>query len=465
MALFASYAPPGVYTTEIFVNNTATLAGTARIPVIIGEGQQFFNVPNYELFRGSSPVQDDQSVNENISDQVTGLSQSFNTTYFPVTDGTGKGSVTNNPQYLQVKALYSNGNIVPVTVVSLNGATGAFITQDIIPVGTDLTLTYNFKRGDTLVANEDHTADVPAYATLTLGTGNNTLTLSLSEPGATGNLVTLQFVSGTIPVPDSQAVNGAGTDAITINIANNNAPNPRTFDNLQALISAGIPTLDGGYITVKSVGSAYVGSTTLTASVAAGAQPFAGGSGPGSNTLFQVDNLPIVDGTNGGAVTNNPALVSAEVNGVPVTIAALDGAAGQITLANPVPFGATLTFTYYYNTWKNTFDLLPSANVASIVQVGLGPNRADFIQGVDYTLGVALDSKGNIISNTVNWGNNVSETIGASSAGELANFTPAEVLTSLVDEKVYLRPAAGVVNGRNTVFTLQDTPTNGAGRI
>src|SRR5277367_540855 len=97
MALFASYAPPGVYTTEIFVNNTATLAGTARIPVIIGEGQQFFTISNYELFRGSSPVQDDQSVNENISDQVSGLTQSFNTTYFPVTDGSGKGVTSNDP--------------------------------------------------------------------------------------------------------------------------------------------------------------------------------------------------------------------------------------------------------------------------------------------------------------------------------------------------------------------------------
>src|SRR5271167_522659 len=194
MALFTSYAPPGVYTTEIFVANTATLAGTARIPVIIGEGQQFFTVSNFETFRGSSPVQDDQSVNENISDQVSGLSQSFNTTYFPVTDGTGKGIVTNDPSKLQVQALYPNGNIVPVTVISLNGATGAFVTQDIIPAGTDLTIDYFFKRGDTLVTTENHTADVPQYATLVVGGGGNTVTLSLTEPGATGNLVTLQFV-------------------------------------------------------------------------------------------------------------------------------------------------------------------------------------------------------------------------------------------------------------------------------
>lgn len=457
MALFTSYAPPGVYTTEIFVANTATLSGTARIPVIIGEGQQFFTISNYELFRGSSPVQDDQSVNENISDQVSGLTQTFNTTFYPVTDGTGKGVVTNDPSKVQVQAVYPNGNVVPVTVVSLNGVTGAFTTQEIIPVGTDLTISYFFKRGDTLVTNEDHSADVPAYATLTVGTGGNTVTLSLSNPGATGNLVTLQFVSGTA-VPDAQAVNGAGTNAITINIASNGSPNPRTLQSLINLVSAGIPTLDGGYLTVKS--SAGTLSTALTVS---GANPFAGGSGPSSNTLFQVNNFPIVDGSNGGVTTTSPANVTAQVNGVAVSVAAVNGALGQVTLTNPVAYGSTLTFTYYYNTWQNTFDLLPSANVASITEIGLGPNRTDFRQGVDYVLGTALDSHGNIVANTVNWGNNVSEAVGASSAGELANFTPAEVLTTLVDEKVYLRPVSGVVNGRNAVFTLEDSPTDGSG--
>ena len=461
MALFTSYAPPGVYTNEIFLANTATLAGTARIPVIIGEGQQFFTVSNYELFRGSSPVQDDQSVDENISDQVSGLTQTFNTTFFPVTDGSGKGVVTNDPSKVQVEAVYSNGNVVPVTVVSLVGATGAFVTQDIIPAGTDLTITYKFKRGDTLVTNEIHTAQVPQYATLTVGAvsppGNNVV-LSLSTPGATGNLVTLQFVSGA-NVPDSQAVNGAGSDAITVNINSNSIATPvRTLATLVSLVSAGIPTLDGGYFTVKSTAGSL--ATVLTAGAAA---PFTGGNGQGSNTLFVVNNFPIVDGTNGGVTTTNIANVTAQVNGLNVAVAAVNGALGQITLANPVAFGSTLTFTYYYNTWQNTYDLLPSANVASIIQVGLGPNRIDFLQGVDYALGTALDSHGNVVANTVNWGNNVSEAIGASSAAELANFTPAEILTTLVDEKVYLRPATGVVNGRNSVFTLQDTPTDGSG--
>ncbi len=457
MALFTSYAPPGVYTTEVFIANTATLAGTARIPVILGEGQQFFTVSNFETFRGSSPIQDDQSVNENISDQVSGLTQNFNTTFFPVTDGTGKGVTTNDPSKLQVQAVYSDGNIVPVTVVSLNGATGAFVTQDIIPAGTDLTISYFFKRGDTLITNEDHSADVPKYATQTV-TAGGTLVLSLTNPGSNGNNVTLQFIAGA-NVPDSQAVNGAGTNAITININSNSISTPvRTLASLAALVSAGIPTLDGGYLTVKSSSGSQ--TTALTAGAAV---PFTGGIGSSSNTLFVVNNYPITDGTNGGVTTTNPADVTATVNGNAVAVASVNGALGQIVLAQPVAYGSQLAFTYYYNTWQNTSDLLPSSNVASIVQVGLGPNRADFKQGVDYSLGVALDTHGNVVANTVNWGNNVSEAIGASSAGELANFTPAEVLTTLVDEKVYLRPATGVVNGRNTVFTLQDTPTDGSG--
>jgi len=465
MALFTSYAPPGVSTTEIFVSNTASNVGTARIPVIIGEGVQFFTINNQELFRGSSPVQDDQSVNENISDQVTGFTQNFQTTFYPVVDGTGKGVVTNNPALIQCQAIYSNGNVVPVTVITLNGATGQFTTQEIIPPGTDLTITYFFKRGDTLIQNENDSYQIPQYAsqTIVLGSSPNqaSLKLSLTTPGESGNLVTLQFVAGP-PVPDAQAVLGAGTDAITINITSTTGT--RTIADLYTLVnSTSIPTLDGGYLTSGQIVLTGTATTAQPLVATAGAVPFTGGIGPNSNTVFQVQNLPIVDGTNGGVVTTNPALVTAYVNGLAVTVSAVNGSEGLVTLAQPVPYGATLTLTYYTNTWQNTFDLLPSSNVATILQVGLGPNRADYTQGVDYSLGVALDSQGNVVANTVNWGNNVSEAVGVDASGDTP-FSPSEVLTTLVDESVWLRPLAGVTNGRNATFTLPDTPTDGSGQ-
>jgi hypothetical protein len=195
-----------------------------------------------------------------------------------------------------------------------------------------------------------------------------------------------------------------------------------------------------------------------------GATLFTGGIGPASNTTFQVANFPIVDGTNGGVPLTVPSsAISAQVNGVNATIVAVNGPQGQFTLANPVTYPSTLTVTYYYNTWQNTYDLLPSANVASIIQVGLGPNRADYTQGVDYSLGVALDKQGNVVANTVNWGNNVSEAVGVSAAQDTATFAPSEVLTTLVDEQVWLRQLSGTTNGRSTVFTLPDTPVTGTG--
>lgn len=455
MALFTSYAPPGVYTIEIFNPQASAAIGTARIPVIIGEGEEFFSFNNIELFRGSSAVQDDQAVNENISDQVTGFTRQFQTTYYPVVDGTGKGVVTNDPAKLQVVSVDPQGNSMPVTVISLNGATGAFSTQEIIPQGTTLKLTYFFKRGDTLIANEDLSAQVPASASLTVTPSlGNSITLGLTVPGELGNLVTVQFIDAGAGngVPDAQAVLGAGTNAIVFEIRKSD-DSIRTLADLQTLVqSASIPTLDGGFLTAGSITGS--GSTAL---VANGAAAFSGGAGPSSNLVFKVKNVPITDGTNGGVVTTNPANVTVEVDGLPAAVALVDGQHGLVTLASPVAAGSTLTITYYTNTWQNTFDLLPAANVASITAVGLGPNRSDFNNGIDYVLGV--DSQGN---GTINWGASVTSTVGVDAAGDTP-FSPSEVNTTLVDDHVFLRPVLGAVNGKNTVFTLEDNPVDGSG--
>lgn len=466
MALFTSYAQPGVYTDVVIGQAGGPLFGSNRIPVLIGEGVEEQLHSNVELFRGSSAIADDQSVNENISDQVTGLTNSFNTTFFPVVDGTGAGITTNDPTKIQVAMTDQDGNVTPVTVISLNGATGAFVTQAIIPAGNTLKVTYFFKRGDTLVQLEDATAQIPAFATLYISSGGAVTnsssgalaTLSVTNPGFLGNNISLQLVQAQTGSgkSDAQAIIGAGTDAIVIEIRKAD-DSLRQVKDLVSLITAGIPTLDAGFLTSSA-------STSTTPLVPGAAFEFQGGDGQATNTIFKVKNTPIVDGTNGGVVTNAPGSVQAFVNGSQVDVVAVDGTNGLVTLAVPVQVTASsLEFTYYFNTWQHTYDLLP-ANVSSIVQVGLGPNRSDYTNGTDYSLGQAFDNQGNVVANTVNWGNNVSEKIGVSAVGENANFTPAEVLETLVDEKVYLRPLIGAVNGKNTVYSIPDTPTDGNAR-
>jgi hypothetical protein len=451
MALFQSYAKPGVYTSVQIESAGQSLFGNARIPVLIGEGLQYFTFNNAELIRGSSAVADNQVVDEDLSGQVTGLTNQFQVTYFPVTDGTGKGVVTNDPSKIIVT---SEG--LPLTVVSLTGASGQFITQELIPLGNDLHVSYYFKRTDTLITNEDLSAQIPTFATLVYGTLPNQLTFSLSIPGDLGNDVTLAFVdpgSGH-GVSDALAVSGAGTTAISINIR---TPGNtfRPFSDIVSLVTAGIPTAYGN-LTVTLTGSGATSTTTLSPT------PFSGGAGPQTNTVFQTHYAPIVDGTNGGVVTTNPALVTVLVNGHQATVSALNGQRGLVTLATDgvvvplsgVAAGSTLTITYYINQYQYTSDILPGT-VATISQVGLGPNRSDFIQGTDFEL--------NQSGTQIAWGANADTAAGSTNPLSSATFGPTQITTTLVDEQVWLRQASGSVNGVNASFVLQDVPVDGSG--
>jgi hypothetical protein len=450
MALFGSYAAPGVFTSVVIDNGGQPLFGSARIPVIIGEGLEYFTQNNQEIHRGSSAVADDQVVDENISDQVTGLTSNFNTTYFPVVTGDGSGTVTNDPSFIQVTA-----DGVPVTVVSLVGSTGAFQTQDIVLPGTNFDVSYYFKRMDTLISNENLSAQIPAFASLTVaGAGGAHEVVTTTLPGAVGNEVSIQLIDSTLlspPTPgvvDALAVSGYGTNAIVINIRKSDNT-IRTVVDLHNLIEAGILTLSAGYL----VGATPVGTGALSVT---GAASLSGGEGPNTNTIFKVKNNPIVDGTNGGVVTTNPANVTVLVNGSAATVTAVDGANSLITLANPVVFGSTLTATYYTNNYQNTYDLLPATTVSTITQVGFGPNRADFIEDVDYVL--STDAAGNPV---IQWGAAASTAVGTSTTG-YTPFGPTQITTTLVDEHVYLQ-FAGHGNGNTATFTLPDVPTDGSG--
>lgn len=443
MALFQSYAKPGVYTEVLIANPGQTLFGNARIPVIIGEGVEFFTTNNAEIIRGSSPVADNRVI-EDLSNQVNGITNTFQLTYFPVVDGTGKGIVTNDPSKITIT---SGG--VPLVIVQLNGATGQFVTQEIPPPGADLRAQYFFKKTDTLIKNEDLSAQIPTFASLAYSPSlGNTLTIGLSIPGAAGNSISVAFTLSGTGKSDALAVSGVGTSAISIELRKADNTSVRSLSDILNLINAGIPTAEG-FLTGIITGS---GST---AGVAQAAANLSGGAGPQSNTVFKTHFVPIVDGTNGGVVTTNPANVTVLVNGLAAVVTAVDGQHGLVTLQNGVVAGATLTITYFTNQYQFTSDLLPAQQVASIISVGLGPNRSDFVQGVDFQ----LNQNGTQIA----WGANADVAVGITNVNSSAVFGPIDITTTLIDEKVFLRPLSGSSNGLNTVFTTPDTPVDGSG--
>ena len=459
MALFGSYAPPGVYTTVQIAAAGQPLFGNARIPVIIGEGQEYFEQDNVEMFRGSSASADEQVVNENISDQVTQITNEFNTTYFPVTDGSGKGVVTDDPSKVQIIV-----DGIPATVITLDGENGDFTTAELITPGQNVEISYYFKRGDTLITDEDDSDQVPQFAKLTIYDTEtptpNSMVISTSLPGVTGNSVHLTILDDTLSSPpgtgvlDTQAVAGAGTDSISIDIAKVGG-GKRTLEDIYNLVAAGIPTLDAGNLTATAPGGGS--PPTLDAAAVIPSTPLAGGLGPNTNKVFKVQNAPIVDGTNGGVVTTDPTRVTVLVNGIRVSVSAVDGLQGYVTLVSPVAYPSTVTLTYYTNTYQNTSDIIPAQNVSAIVEVGLGPNRADYIQDADYVLG--KDSNGNSI---INWGASTITSVGSTTTGAIP-FGPTDIVTTLVDERVWLRPCTGVVNSKNLVFTAPDSVVDGSG--
>ena len=192
-----------------------------------------------------------------------------------------------------------------------------------------------------------------------------------------------------------------------------------------------------------------------TVGIAQVATHLAGGAGPNSNTVFKTHFTPIVDGTNGGVVTTNPANVSVLVAGLAAVVTAVDGQHGLVTLATGVLPTQTLTITYYTNQYQYTNDILPAPEVASIIQVGLGPNRSDFIQGTDFTL--------NQDGTQIAWGANADTAAGVTNPLSSAVFGPTQITTTLIDEQVWLRPVTGAVNGINQNFTLADVPVDGSG--
>lgn len=442
MALFEQYTKPGVYTREAVEDPGIILFGDLRIPVLIGEGQETTAYKNVELHRGSSAVADDLVVKEDISDQVTGLTREFHTGYFPIVKGDGTGTLTNTPTDLVVLA-----DGVPATVTALSGSTGVFQLHDIYAVGTVLTVTYYFKRMDTLVEGEDLSDQVPAFATWD---GDANLPLTLTVPGDSGNSVSLTFVSST-NTSDALAVSGVGTNDIVIELKKANG-DIRTYSDVVALIDTGIPTPTGNIALDGSI-EAVAGDemspviTTL----------FRNGAGPNTNTTFKVKNVPVVDGSNGGVVTTNPKFFTVKVNGVAATVNTLDGASGLFTLANPVLFGQTLTVTYYTNTYQDTYDLLPASNVATLDLVGFGPDREDFVNTVDYVLEQPEGKNARI-----QWGASSSTATGTWTTG-YEPFDASVITTTLVDQRMWLQACQGTVDGKNAVFQLPDVPTDGSG--
>lgn len=331
LGLFSSFVTPGVYTKTLLEQTTPSILGGIRIPMLVGPADECKASLNEELFRGSSAEADNPVFGEDVSDQVTGSTRSFTVSKFPVVDGTGSGTVTTDPNSIRVTI-----DGVPQVVLTVDGNTGTIELQRIPLVGETVLVDYFFKRSDTLVEEED--------------------------------------------------------------------------------------------------ASAQFGSTPVAANVL--------------TTIFS----PIVDGSGGGIVTNDPADVTVTVDGTEVEVTEVDGLNGEITLALTPAGGSEVLVTYYYNMFRNTADSLRYPGVKTILRVGTVPGRTDFVEGTDYT----------IFEDQIHWGSVATITDTTTAVGTTPLNT-VQASATLVDNRIFAEQASGTVDTNNRTFTLSYPVTDGTG--
>lgn len=103
------------------------------------------------------------------------------------------------------------------------------------------------------------------------------------------------------------------------------------------------------------------------------------GTQDGTRLTFQVRNRPVVDGQGFGRVTNDIRTVTVSVNGVPVSLGALKGQNGLVTLQVPTQPTDIVRCTYFFHRGDTAFTDDVSAQVTSTSAQLTSPGFAPFV--------------------------------------------------------------------------------------
>jgi hypothetical protein len=452
---FVTYVPPGVYTRTLTESNVAQLVAGLRLPIIIGVGQEELNQDNVALVRGSSATVDQQISNEDVSlswvvssvspnNLVLGAQDGtlvqFRVRNFPLVDGQGLGRVTNDIRTVSVTV-----NGLPSAVAQVVGQRG-LVTLQVPTQPTDIVrVTYYFHRGDTAflddvsqqVTVEQAALTSPGYEPFAVTMGLNDL-FTFEVNGA---LQTLTLSAGALTASSIKSqIDSLGISNLTTSVFTDNEGRK----HLSMLASQELLVLNGS---------------------ANGPLGFANYTKTGRNATFTVFNRPITDGAGSGLTTTDPAKVVVKVNNVQVVASAVDGQNGTVTLPTPPASGSLVTVNYFANTWQDTFDYLPNTLVTQVVQCGIAPNRADYIQGTDFVV-----SNPSQDVSIIHWGTSYSVAAASTTVGGTP-FDNTQIVGTLNDDKMYLGECERYIDSTTipatvstTDFLLPEVPTMGNGR-
>lgn len=449
------YAPPGVYTQTNFTPPNQGAGAAARIPLILGPGSESLTQTALEIVRGSSSSVDQRVVQEDEAGRAVvmispsgrisigpfdGVYDRIQVRNFPIVTGNGTGTTATDTASVAVTV---DGQ--PVVVLSIDGARG-ILRLSVKPLVTDdVRVTYYFNRTDTLITDSLGDQTSAGAANIYGSTGqnfvvitgvNDNLLLTLDDATALSVVIGSSPVAGWTAAQIAAFVNGVATGTTLV-------------------ASTAVNNFGATVISLTAARNILIGNGSAN-----GLLGLTSGAYTGRNKTFYVFQQPIVDGSNGGVTTTDPADVTVKVDGVQVIPAAVDGQSGAITLPFAPQDGATVTAQYHFNSWQDTFDYLANRSVSEVSLCGITPDRDDYIENVDFVLQ----------DDMILWGTAVTVDIGEHTAGSVF-LGASQVLPTLVDVREYLAPCDAYVNTAvnpavedRKQFVLPLTPTTGNGR-
>jgi hypothetical protein len=472
---FDTYAPPGPYTRTEFDSPLQGALEALKIPVFIGEGNEYLVQQDFENIRGSSSTVDQRIVQEDETGRaVVSISQTgvvtlgafdgdrtqFQVRNFPIVSGNGTGTTTNDRSDVNVTI---NGD--PIVVLAVDGARGLVTLSSSPQAGDVVYCTYFFNRTDTLQTDNvsEQVADDNATVRALAGIGD------VDAPNPTTPPTVLDFHDDILGSSGAVVIDANNVLLLTVDGVDYTLTIPARDDYTMAQVATTIQSLGAGTLQV----STFVNNFGLSTLVMTAERDIVVGSGSANALLgiqagqadlrvrtFYTFNGPIVDGSNGGVTTTDPADVTVKVDNVQVIPTAVDGSSRAVTLPFAPKAGATVTIQYWYNTWQDTFDYLAHIGVTSVEKCGEIPGATTFTEGSDFIL---KDDK-------IVWGTSALISTGLTTQGFVA-FGENQVSTTLVDNQTYLsecsavvQSSGGVATASTTEFQLPFQPTTGNGR-
>ena len=471
----ANYAPPGVYTRTLFESPLAGAIDALKIPVFIGEGNESLFQQDLEVVRGSSSSVDQRIPSEDetgrsvVSVSATGVvtrgdfngtRDKFQVRNFPIVSGDGTGTTTNNRTDVAVTI---NGQ--PMVVLGVTGATGIVQIAQPPKDGDEVRCTYFYNRTDTLTTDDLSDQVDPDNAVVRGQTG----IMDADAPGSIGGSEVLDLHGDILNAQGVVTVENNNTlvlivDSVEVTIVIPPRTNYTMAQVAAAITAANVATLTGGSFSNNYGQSALQlnadHSIVIKNGTANGPLGLVSGLADNRVATFYTFQGPIVDGSNGGITTTDPSHVTVKVDGTQVIPTAVNGASRAVTLAVAPKAGSTVSITYYFNTWQDTFDYLAHIGVTSVQRCGPAPGSSAYVQEADFIL---KDDK-------ILWGTADTIESGINTQGS-AFFDDTQITGTLIDNRTYMTDctpvvtsSGGVATDSRTRFLLPFSPTLGNGR-